>query len=96
MEIHPKHAWGECWRPVAIAIDASLDNVNFKSNDAEWVQSQQNQWAYVQKKKYGMVVTPGLVAAGDGLIVKIKTLCRNILNELGISMSRYWNRKGNL
>jgi hypothetical protein len=47
MSVDSNHAWDDCWRPVAEAIDEALDNVKFDGGNAEWVHAQQNQWAYV-------------------------------------------------
>ena len=53
MEVDSAHAWPYIWKPVATAINESLDNVNFKANDPAWLKETADQWAWNQQRKYG-------------------------------------------
>jgi len=94
MGVDPNHIWKSVWKPVALAIDENLNNVNFHAGDRIWLEQQAQQWKLVQTKKYGFPFTDGLVAAGDGLIVKIKKLSQKCLKQIDIVQERFWNRKG--
>ena len=94
MGVDPEHVWEHIWRPVALAIDRNLHNVNFKSTDHQWLQEQAQQWAFVQKAKYNCNPTYGMIGAGDGIILKIKMLMKSEFEKLQIPLDRFWNYKG--
>jgi len=91
--IDPKHAWETCWRPTAHALDEVLNNVEFKSDDPDWLEEQALQWSFQQRRKYGFCLAPGLISAGDGLIIQIPCLSFDEFLKSGILKERFWNRK---
>ena len=94
MGADPRHVWQDVWRPVATAINEKLDNIHFKATDRNWLEEQSLQWDLVHERKYGFPFTHGIIAAGDGLIIKIKTLPNKVLDRLKLALPRFYNRKG--
>lgn len=92
--IDPNHAWETCWLPTANALDVVLNNIEFKSDDPEWLEEQALQWSFQQRRKYGFSLAPGLISAGDGLVVQIPCLSFDEFARSFILKERYWNRKG--
>jgi hypothetical protein len=79
---------------VAKAIDTVLNNVQFKYKDTDFLHDLATQWLLCQQRKYHQNPTYGVVAAGDGLIIKIKALSKKELTKIGIHLGTFWNRKG--
>jgi hypothetical protein len=86
--------WKTTFIPVMKAIDASLDNVHFKPDDAQWRDDTADQWAWQQKRKYNNCFWWGLLACGDGLILKVRKFSVEYCTFLGLQVSKFWNRKG--
>mmetsp|Transcript_1890 Transcript_1890/g.4409 ORF Transcript_1890/g.4409 Transcript_1890/m.4409 type:complete len:557 (-) Transcript_1890:2051-3721(-) len=93
MGTDPKHVWVHIWLPVATALDEVLDNVHF-SNDPVSLRQMANEWSFVQRRKYNTTATYGLVAAGDGIVIKIGKPTKKELDKANIPLDRFWNRKG--
>jgi hypothetical protein len=87
--VSPKHVWEQQWRPVAKAIDATFNNVNFDHNSQDHLHGLAIQWSLTQQKKYHQNPTDGTVAAGDGLIIKIKRIAKKELVKLGIHLDTF-------
>lgn len=51
MGADPAHLWQTIWKPVALAIDRRLDNINFFANDAAWLEQQAQQWDLIITRK---------------------------------------------
>ena len=71
------------------AVITALDNICFPYDDNEKMEALRAQFNYVQVKKYGATLTNGIVAAGDGLLIRTYKPYKN----LSLAPTDYYNRK---
>ena len=89
-EISTWHVWDRTVIPMLKAINQVLKfNLHLDCTKKDELQKLEEQWNYVQIKKYGAILTKGIVAAGDGWLCKTYKPYKS----LNLCAADYYNRK---
>lgn len=73
-----------------VAINTVLDSIQFPANDTQKLYDMAEEWAHIQRDRYGVEMTPGLLMAGDGIVFEIK----QPTSSADCNPNIYYNRKG--